>query len=35
MKDSRNAKNWDALTSQEKDLWLHAYHAYLGKGTVK
>jgi len=34
MKDPRTAKNWYFLNPQEKDLWLHAYHAWLGKGKV-
>ena len=32
MKDPRKAKNWDYLSIQDKNIWLHAYHAWLGKG---
>ena len=35
MKDPREAKNWDFLNPQDKELALHAYFAYLGRGVPK
>lgn len=35
MKDPRTATNWDFLNPKDKELWLHGYHAYLGKGVPK
>jgi len=35
MKDPRKATNWDLLKAEERALWLHAYHAWLGKGKVQ
>ena len=34
MKDPRKATNWSELTREDRVLWLHAFHAWLGRGTV-